>query len=407
MKRYAIPFVVGLMLISCRPQPPKSDGGQIVIGTRDSLYSDIMGEQRDIWVYVPASFSEGKTYPVLYLLDGDGHFYSVMGLIKQLSTTNGNTVVPEMVIVGIPNTDRLRDLTPTHVGDSTSTSGGGDNFTSFIEKELIPYVDNKYPTTSYRTMIGHSLGGLMAIDVLISKPELFDNYVAIDPSLWWDNRKILMEAKLALSQQNFDEKSLFVGVANTMPDGMDTTQVVSDTANNTNHIRSILDFSKNASSMKENNLNFSWSYYDNQDHGSVPLITEHDAMKFLFSWYEAPSWSVILDPELRKEDLLDLIVGHYDGVSGKFGNKILPPEGKMNNIGYTLMGRGMSEKSYLIFNLNVENYPESANVYDSMGDFYVNESDTANAIEFFAKAVELGSLPSKEKLESMKAPATD
>ncbi|MEP1095801.1 MAG: alpha/beta hydrolase-fold protein [Cyclobacteriaceae bacterium] len=404
MKNYLTPLFVVLILFGCTPERPERSEGQIIIGTKDSLYSDILEEQREVWVHVPASFSEGKTYPVLYLLDGDGHFYSVMGMIKQLSTTNGNTVVPEMVVVGIPNTDRLRDLTPTHVGDSTSTSGGGDNFISFIEKELIPYIDGKYPTTSYRTMIGHSLGGLMAIDVLISKPELFDNYVAIDPSLWWDNRKILMEAKLALSQQNFKGKSLFIGIANTMPAGIDTTKVVSDSANNTNHIRSILDFSKNASSMPENNLNVSWSYYDNQDHGSVPLITEHDAMKFLFSWYEAPKWSVILDPELSKEDLLNLIVSHYDGVSEKFGREILPPEGKMNNIGYTLMGRGMSEKSYEIFNLNVENYPENANVYDSMGDYYANESDTTNAIKFFTKAVELGASEiSRQKLEDLEA----
>lgn len=403
MKRYVFPIAIGLFLVSCSSEKTTTNQNQIIIGAKDSLYSDILGEQREIWVHVPASFSEGKTYPVLYLLDGDGHFYSVMGMIKQLSTTNGNSVVPEMVIVGIPNTDRLRDLTPTHVGDSASTSGGGDSFTNFIEKELIPYMDDKYPTNSYKTMIGHSLGGLMAIDILISKPELFDNYVAIDPSLWWDNRKILLEAKLALSRKNFDEKSLFVGVANTMPAGMDTTQVLSDTTNNTNHIRSILEFSKVAAMMPENNLNFDWSYYDNQDHGSVPLITEHDAMKFLFSWYEAPKWSVILDAQLSKDELLDLVVSHYAGISTKLGFQVLPPEGKMNNIGYTLMGRGSSKKSYEIFNLNVENYPESPNVYDSMGDYYANESDTVNAIKFFEMAVELGATPaSQQKLEQLK-----
>ncbi|MEP5611762.1 MAG: alpha/beta hydrolase-fold protein [Cyclobacteriaceae bacterium] len=403
MKKYLLPIAIGLFLISCSSEKTTTNQNQIVVGSKDSLYSEILGEQREIWVHVPASFSEGKVYPVLYLLDGDGHFYSVMGMIKQLSTTNGNTVVPEMVIVGIPNTDRLRDLTPTHVGDSTSSSGGGDNFTSFIEKELIPYIDDKYPTTSYRTMIGHSLGGLMAIDVLISKPDLFENYVAIDPSLWWDSRKIFLEAKLALSQQDFEGKSLFVGVANTMPAGMDTTKVVSDTANNTNHIRAILEFSKVAAKMPENNLNFDWSYYDNQDHGSVPLITEHDALKFLFSWYEAPSWPVILDPQLAKEDLLDLFVSHYARISERFGYQLLPSEGKMNGIGYTLMRRGMNEKSYLIFNLNVKNYPESANVYDSMGDYYANESDTLNAIKFFEKAIALGASPvTKEKLEQFK-----
>lgn len=404
MKKYITPLGIGLLFLSCSTPKIPSDESQIIIGSRDSLYSEILEEQRKVWVHVPSSFSEGKTYPVLYLLDGDWHFYSVVGMMKQLSTTNGNTVVPEMIVVGIPNMDRFRDLTPTHVGDSTSTSGGGDSFTSFIESELIPYIDSKYPTTSYRTMIGHSLGGLMAIDILISKPELFDNYIAIDPSLWWDNRKILMKAKLALSQASFEGKSMFVGIANTMPAGMDTTKVVSDTANNTNHIRSILDFSRNTSLMHENGLNFSWKYYDNQDHGSVPLIAEHDALKFLFSWYEFPKWSVILDPKLTKEELLRLVVSLYDRASYEFDYEVIPPEFKMNFVAQTLMRRGMNDKAYLFFKTNVENYPSSANVHDSMGDYYVKESDTVNAIKAFEKALELGASPiTKKKLDELGA----
>ena len=88
-------------------------GNKVEIGTIDSLQSNILGEQRKVWVYVPDGANQ--KYPVVYLLDGDAHFYSVVGMIQQLSSVNGNTMCPKMIVVGIPNTDRTRDLTPTHI----------------------------------------------------------------------------------------------------------------------------------------------------------------------------------------------------------------------------------------------------------------------------------------------------
>ena len=119
---------------------------KIVIGKIDSVYSTILKEQRKVWVYLPnmkaGMQNPGQRYPVVYLLDGDGHFESVVGMIQQLSQVNGNTIVPEMIIVGIPNTDRTRDLTPMHIisdppmmdSNSSKNTGGAENFTAFVEK---------------------------------------------------------------------------------------------------------------------------------------------------------------------------------------------------------------------------------------------------------------------------------
>ena len=121
---------------------------KIVIGKIDSVYSKILGEPRKVWVYTPDMLSGNRDttqhYPVVYLLDGDGHFESVVGMIQQLSQVNGNTVCPEMIVVGIPNTDRTRDLTPTHIASDppimdsnfSKNTGGGENFISFIENGL-------------------------------------------------------------------------------------------------------------------------------------------------------------------------------------------------------------------------------------------------------------------------------
>jgi hypothetical protein len=112
MKKLILFFTFCLMATLTFSQG-KVDKENIVIGKIDSVQSNILGENRKIWVYVPDGAANSKErFPVVYVLDGDGHFSSVVGVTQQLSTINGNTMCPKMIIVGIPNTDRTRDLTP-------------------------------------------------------------------------------------------------------------------------------------------------------------------------------------------------------------------------------------------------------------------------------------------------------
>ncbi len=348
MKKLLLFLVIPICLFNCETKKSlevqTKKENQIVIGQIDTIYSDILKENRKIWVHVPKNVKNNQSkYPVLYLLDGDSHFHSVTGMIKQLST-DGNTISPEMVVVGITNTDRTRDLTPTHInemyGDTIfpKTSGGGKRFLSFIDKELMPYIEKEYPVTSYKTFVGHSLGGLTVIDALIERPNLFNNYVAIDPSLWWDNQKLLKRASKILSSKIYEGKTLYLGVANTMDKGMTINKVENDTTENTEHIRSILKFAKATESIKNNGLLFDWKYYENDDHGSVPLIAEYDAIRFLFPWYKIKYQEMmpLLDSNSNTliEDLLNWINTHYKNVSSHFGYEVLPDKSLINNIGY-------------------------------------------------------------------------
>ena len=376
----------------------------VSIGRIDSLYSNLLKEQRKIWVYVPNEGSQTPSsqqrYPVLYLLDGPAHFYAVTGLLQHLAE---NSLCPEMIVVAIPNTDRTRDLTPTHsLGgtdgkpqDFLKTTGGGEVFTSFLEKELIPYVESHYPTAPNRMLVGHSLGGLFAINALINHPQLFNSYVAIDPSMWWDNRKLLSHADTVLLQARFDKKTLFLSIANTMKKGMDTTRVVSDSTGNTSHIRSILHFAKQAKANAGNGLRFGWKYYANDDHGSVPLISEYDAIRFIFDYYK---------PDIDYETVtVDILTDHFKTVSDRIGYALPPAEAMVNQVGYSYMREKKFDQAFSFFNLNVENYPKSQNVFDSMGDFYVAKGDTAKAIETYTKALTLGETPhTRKKLEELK-----
>jgi predicted alpha/beta superfamily hydrolase len=387
----------------------------IVIGKIDSLYSGTLGEERKVWVYVPhgdyGPSASGQHYPVVYLLDGDAHFSSVMGMIQQLSEVNGNTLCPDMILVGIPNTDRLRDLTPTHAAtgynknDSSSVknSGGGENFTAFIEKELMPHIDSLYPAAPYRMLIGHSLGGLMVINTLVHHPRLFNAYLAIDPSMWWDDQKLLKQTDTALAQGRFDGRILFLGVANTMPAGMDTAQGRKDTAGSTLHIRSILRLADALKKNSGNGLRWRYKYYDDDNHGSVPLISEYDALRFTFNYYRLPVLSKIYDSSMSATAAVTAITDHYKDISQQMGYSVLPPEGNINSLGYDFLQLKMPEKAEAFFKLNITNYPKSGNVYDSMGDFYARTGNMAKAIENYSRALALDNNPdTKQKLEKLK-----
>jgi uncharacterized protein len=270
-------------------------GNLLVIGKRDSVVSKILGEKRIVWVYLPSHYNEQgeKRYPVVYLLDGGWNFSAFTGIVYHLSEILGNKLVPRMIVVGILNTERRRDLTPTvapaNENDKTARrsyqTGGGEKFVSFIKNELIPYIDSSYHTSANRILIGHSLGGLTVMNVLINHTDLFHAYVAIDPSMWWDNRKLLLQASEILKQKKFEGKSLFLAIANTMKPGMDTTQMQTDTSEFTNHIRSIFLLRNVLEQNPGNGLNWSYKYYPSDTHGSVPLIAEYDAMRFIFKSY--------------------------------------------------------------------------------------------------------------------------
>jgi predicted alpha/beta superfamily hydrolase len=386
---------------------------KIIIGKIDSIESTILNEKRKIWIYDPSKDAldnyAKRNYPVVYLLDGDAHFSSVVGMIQQLSTVNGNMICPEMIVVGIPNTDRTRDLTPTHVDvdppfmDSafSKTSGGGEKFISFIEKELMPYIESHYPTEPYKMLIGHSFGGLIVMQTFVHHTNLFNSYICIDPSMWWDKQTLLKETKKILENKKFQGKSLFLGIANTMENGMTINKVLNDTSGQTRHIRSILTLKKYFENNKQNGLKFQSKYYNEDSHGSVPLITEYDALHFIFDFYPLKlSFKEFTD---SSPSLVNKFETHFSNVSKKMGYNIKPSEDQMNGMGYQALGSKQFKKAERFFKYNIDNYPESFNVYDSMGDYYDAIGDKPNTIKFFEKALTIKeNVETRKKLEKIK-----
>jgi len=336
-----------------------------------------------------------QRYPVLYLLDGDAHFHSVSGLIQILGTgVNATYAVPEMMVVAIPNTNRLRDMSPTKVtkgpdgkpAPGLASSGGMANFLAFIKNELIPQIDAKYRTSPYRIFVGHSLGGITVIDALYTIPETFNAYIAIDPSLWWDDKVLLKQAKEHVSKDNYQGKVLYLGQANTMsPD---------DTTTN-NHFNAMLQFNEVLNTYNTSGLRYAYKYYPNDDHGSVPIITEYDALRFIFDGYKLNLSQVMADPSVLPK--------HFKDVSARLGVPFQPSEAMLIQLAGFVVGQDTT-KAMAMYEIGTQFYPNSYRSYDRLGALWAAKGDKKKAVGFYEKSVALnpGNTISATKLKELR-----
>ncbi|MFC3160613.1 hypothetical protein SAMN05443633_10259 [Chryseobacterium arachidis] len=186
----------------------------LTIGEIRTIKSKILNEERMLNIYLPQNFDKTKSYPIIYLLDGSMNedFIHVTGLIQFF---NQMYSMPETIVVGIANVDRKRDFTfHTDLKDLQKdypTTGHSDKFISFLEKELKPYIESQFKTTD-KYLFGQSLGGLLATEILLKKPEMFNNYFIISPSLWWDDESLLKQAPQLLSKIQDTKKFIYVSV---------------------------------------------------------------------------------------------------------------------------------------------------------------------------------------------------
>jgi len=187
------------------------------LGQIDKVQSIELSETRVLNIYLPEGYSpdSSTTYPVIYLLDGSANedFIHVVGIVQFLNMIES---LPKSIVVGIANIDRKRDFTfPTTIERDKKeypTTGSSARFMAFIENELQPFIQKKYKTNSSKTIIGQSLGGLFASEVLLKKPYLFNNYMIVSPSLWWDNESLLTKAPGLIAKQADKKYKVYISV---------------------------------------------------------------------------------------------------------------------------------------------------------------------------------------------------
>lgn len=324
------------------------------IGKYDSLQSVILNEKRRILVHVPDGARDGNVrYPVLYLLDGESHFTKTVGIIDHLSNTAGNELCPQMIVVAIFSNNRERDFIPV----KSTAKENADKFPLFLEKELIPFIDGHYPTAPYRVFVGHSLGGLRVINTLIYQPRLFNSYIALDPSLG-HVRNWINDANKDFAKINYTNKSLYVAMGLTMPKGIDTAVIFTDTSGAARHMRSIMLFARNAET-HSNGLDLKWKYYPGETHQSVVFKGTYDGLIADFSWFKNEKLFDIFRPDVNAEASVKIITEYYEYLSSEMGYKQLPPEQGTSELIDYLIFKKWHDKALAFAELNDKNYPNS------------------------------------------------
>lgn len=342
---------------------------------RVTVKSSVLGEDRVVLVRTPAGYETNKVgYPVLYMTDGDGHMGHTASTIEFL-TQNGR--ISDLIVVGITNTDRTRDLTPqkSTIKDDAGqlrspTSGGADNFLKFIETELIPHVEKEYRVQPYRILAGHSLGGLFAIHSMISRPGVFNSYIAVSPSLQWENAQTLQRAEQFLKNQTEMKVSLYVSLGHE-PGGIG---------------EKFENFKNLLAQTKIKGFEWQAEHMTDEDHGSVVLRSHYAGLRKIYS-----GWQPLRD--LKSGMVTGGLPGadnHYKKLSERFGYSIPVPENLINQMGYQYLFDGKPEEAIATFKANVERYPASANVYDSLAEAYERGGRLDLAEPLYDKARLLG-----------------
>ncbi|MEN9570600.1 MAG: hypothetical protein RL172_1831 [Bacteroidota bacterium] len=242
-----------------------------------TISSKILNQQRKIYVHLPKhdSTDKGNTYPVLYLLDGENHFHIVSAYIDYLSYWN---VIPKTIVVGIISSDRKKDLTPSHsllnfdgkIDSAYKTTGGNEQFLQFIQQELMPYVQANYKPGAFKILAGHSFGGITAINCMLTHPTMFDAYIAVSPSLWWDDKYTLKLTAQKLKELSTFNKTFFYSTGNEGGSFRGDLQIL-------NSLIIQLDLK---------GFKHKFIDYPNESHMTEPIPAYYDALRFIFSDWE-------------------------------------------------------------------------------------------------------------------------
>lgn len=356
----------------------------IVIGKEVTMFSDTLNQERSILIHLPKSYNDTiyapKNYPLLFLLDAQEHFELATGIINFMSNRLDSKLIPEFIIVGIKSENRISDFTPTNsivnpegvFVDAFKVSGNSNKFLSFVEYELLPKIRKDYRTSPFKILTGHSLGGLIAASDFISDSSLFDGYIAIDPSLWWDNGLL---TKLVESSEFNEEKNsikkMYISGANNSNSIIDTTAM---RINQEKFYKAIKSKQNIASKVK-------YEIFENEDHGTVPLSSIYKGLQFIFQNY-------------KMNDMLGApandIQEHFDNISKTLGLKLRPEERVIDILGnYFLESTKEVEKAISYFELNVTNYPNSYHAYYSLANAESWHGQLTKAKLNYEKSLEL------------------
>ena len=354
-------------------------GAPVVIGHTFEMESRILGEARRVSVGLPAAYVDGRTYPVVYVLDGPDHFHHTTATAQYLAA-NGR--MPEVIVVAIANTDRARDLTsPTEgeMAETFPTHGGSATFRRYIGTELMPWVAGRYGAASFNILIGHSFGGLFALETLVEAPDMFDATIAISPSLQWNDQALVGQLETALADGR-SSGNLYLTVGN---EGGALLGGVR----------------KAAAALGESApVGFRWDYarMSEESHGSVPHRSTYQGFEFVFE-----GWHLADPIGLYRQGGIELMERHFARLSERLGLERTLTPADVANLAWGLFSVGALEESVAVVSADPSRWPVTGFVLGTIANAVDEKGDSEVAIELWKRALETdpGNLATRGKLE--------
>lgn len=391
-----VKMILILLLIAKMGYSQSSD--DVVIAKSIKINSAVLGEERTIYVSTPSDYAYSKdSYPVLYVLDD---WIGVIGLADNLS---GFGICPDLIIVVIKQVNPGRDMFPsqpkymrglhpakpwyTEKDDNESVPtppcelcGHADKFLSFIETELIPFVDKNYRTLPYRICSGHSMGGLCVTHAFLSHTNMFNAYIALSPPLYWDDGLLLRTAAEKLTGKNLKYKQFYFSIG-----GKEDPTTIGDAH----------DFDRILKLETSNEFTWKLDYLENEDHASGAPIGIINGLKFIYAGWK-------YDNDVLIAGGLDAINSFYRIQSDKYGYEITPGAGTLNSIGWEVLRAGRNEEALKILESNTLKHPDFPEAFSYLGSAYLKIGKTTLAVKNFEKAVDLATGLKDENLERYK-----
>lgn len=386
---YALLFILSLCFSPLFSQPEGDQGEAFEIGTSYKINSSILEEERPLLIHLPGGYGDSdKQYPVMYLLDGASNFHHTTGSVNFLSRKGR---MPAMIVVAIPNTGhRTRDLTPPTATrkEDFPTAGGADKMLQFITEEVMPFMETNYRVNDYKMLVGHSFGGLFATHTLLHHPGIFNSYISISPSLWWDEQDLVLNQSATFFEGQQDLKGHYY-----MTMGNENGTMVGGAWK----------LSAQLEEKGPEGLKWDFNRMEEETHGTIPLRSTYKGLEFIFADFDQNS---------KMEDFMAGRLGLADYEASIKEQFDLEPDWDVNRlVGIAeRLFNTVSPASALAFAKKAtELKPGHLKAWLQLGEIQQSLEEGEAAIASFQKALSIdsSSLPAKIALKQLGAEVGD
>jgi len=344
------------------------------------IVSAALGETRHVEVALPTSYAwaEERRYPVLYLLDGQTHGGHAVASSDFLAAQGE---LPELIVVSVHSTVRVRDFTQTDWPEAWIGGGGAAHFTRFLLTELVPRIERDYRTLRtppFRILAGHSASGQYVLHQLATQPADFQAYLAMAPSLDWDGQLPIRELESALPRADRPARFVYFAYGDDYEDAL---------AQDLRLARALAAAAPGA-------LRAEVRAFPEERHSVLPLLALIDGLRSLYAGYALP--------EGLAAKGLPAVDAHYAALSARLGTPVAVPEAALNEVGYELLGGERVAEAIAVFERAARENPSSANAWDSLAEALEQGARLEDALRASRRAVELATrfeLPDREAFE--------